>query len=129
MHSLVKRDREIKKLRFEKRLKYQVIGDKFGITQERVRQICDNRPINKEDLLLKVANQYVKKFKGKINAKELLEDISLFSKPDRTKATVIKRDALIAYLYDELDFSFLEIARLLNRDHTTIVHSYRKDNE
>jgi len=90
-----------------------------------VRQIC-NGPDVKEDLLLKVAETYVKKFKNKkeIGAKEILADIIQFSNQDRKQSTVIKRNALITYLYDELDLSFLMIAKLLERDHTSIIHSY-----
>ena len=66
-----------------------------------------------------------KLMRQKIGAKELLEDIDLLSNEDRTKATVIKRKALIAYLFDELNFSFLSIGKLLNRDHTSIMHAYK----
>jgi len=112
-------------LRFDKRWPYKAIADKYSISIERVRQIC-NGPDVKEDLLLKVAEAYSKKFKNKkeVGAKEILEDIIQFSNQDRKKSTVIKRNALIVYLYDELHLSFMVIGKLLERDHTSIMHSY-----
>lgn len=126
--TIEKRNKQIKELRYTKQWRYKAIGEKFGISVERVRQICDEREANKEDLLLKVADAYAKKFQGeKIGAKEILEDIALLSNQDRSKPTVIKRNALITYLHEELGFSFLAIGRLLNRDHSTIMHAYYRN--
>lgn len=130
-----KRDKKIKKLRKEDKCKwtYKKLGEKFLLSEERIRQIIVNDEkvqfVNREDIIKQLKEKYKKRFHDKLSQKHLLEDIENSSKMSRKKEDVIKRDALIRYLYEELEIPFFKIAVLLHRDHTTIIHSYNKNDE
>ena len=119
------RNKEIKKFR-KKGWSYTKIGRRYNISAERVRQILhgtSSKPERKV-ILVQLKKEYKKRFNSEMTQKHLLEDIESLSKPSRKEEEVIKRKALIRYLYDELNLSFLKIGVLLHRDHTTIIHSY-----
>ena len=44
----------------------------------------------------------------------------------RTEDAVIARAMIIKHMRDEYGWSFATIGRILNRDHTTCIHGYRK---
>ena len=123
-----KRNKNIKKYR-DKGWSYREIGAKYSISKERVRQILNNEnSITSRRLKIKQLRKDCKqRFKNNVSQKTILEDIKDLSKPNRDQESVIKRDALIIYLYDELQISFPKIGALLNRNHTTIMHSYKKN--
>ena len=127
-----KRNKQIKELR-KKGLTYKKIGQRFNITTERIRQIIffNNKKVknNLKKILQEVEEKYQKKFNDKLSQKEFIEDIILFSKKSNKQKDVIGRQILIRYLYDELKISFVKIGILLQRNHSTIIHLYYKNNK
>ena len=127
-----KRNKQIKELR-KKGLTYKKIGQRFNITTERIRQIIffNNKKVknNLKKILQEVEEKYQKKFNDKLSQKEVIEDIILFSKKSNKQKDVIGRQILIRYLYDELKISFVKIGILLQRNHSTIIHLYYKNNK
>ena len=127
-----KRNKQIKELR-KKGLTYKKIGQRFNITTERIRQIIffNNKKVknNLKKILQEVEEKYQKKFNDKLSQKEFIEDIILFSKKSNKQKDVIGRQILTRYLYDELKISFVKIGILLQRNHSTIIHLYYKNNK
>lgn len=101
---------------------YQEIGKKFGISGERVRQVIQGEE-RKESKLKYVQEQYIKNL-DKILKANLFDEIERLSGRDRSADIVMQRRALVRKLKDEYGFSFREIAFVLKRDHTTIIHLY-----
>lgn len=123
-----KRNNKIKQL-YKKGLKYKEIGEKFNITSERVRQIIfynNKTDKEREKILKQLKKEYKNRFNDELSQKNLLEDIEILSKPNRKKEVVMKRNALITYLHEELEISFLSIGILLHKHHTTIIYSYEQ---
>ena len=116
-----KRNNQIKKYYFQSNWSLTKIGKKYKLTPERVRQICNN--LDTKTLLKEVAINY--KYRFKDSPKKLLEDIVKLSKQDRTKEVVAKRNYMIAYLKNELELNLNKIATLLNRDYSSVLHSYK----
>ena len=119
------RNLKIKKHYFQSNWSLTKIGKKYKLTPERVRQICNN--LDTKTLLKEVELKYGLKFKD--SPKQLLEDVVMLSKQNRTKEVVAKRNYMIAYLKDELGLNLNKIAILLNRDYSSIYHSYQNSNE
>jgi len=120
------RNKKIKQLRFEKKKTYREIGQIYKISTERVRQICHQKR-DKNELLKEIEFKYKKRFNDKTTFYDLKTDILELSKPNREKEKVVKRKILIDFLHDELNLPLYVIGDLLNRDHTTIRHSYYKE--
>lgn len=115
----------IKHLRLDLGWTYRKIAGRYKITPERVRQIC-NKQDTKIDIVADITKVYQKKFKS-ANLEDLMEDINILRKPDRRKEAVTKRRLLIQYLYDEIEMPFYRIAKLLDRDHSSILNLYYDD--
>ena len=122
---LKQRDNKIKALK-AKKIPYKEIAKEFSLTVERVRQIC-NYSDTFASALRQVEARYQKKFNNHMTSNDILKDIKELSSQKRDKLSVRKRDYLIKFLYNELHLPFTRIGVLLNRDHTSIMHSYYKD--
>lgn len=73
-------------------------------------------------LILKDRGDFITKFASYFNLEK--KDIE---SPSRKKEIVSARNLIVYFLRDYGDMSFMDIGRLLgNRDHTTIIHSYKK---
>lgn len=128
------RNRKIFKLR-DKGYTLLDIAEKVDITPERVRQIieeksyrvCKIHRIRSKDVCRYcfVKKNYIKRIK-EITSATLMDEIARLSKQDRRKEVVAQRQALVRILRDKYKFNFLEIADLLERDQTSIVHLYHK---
>lgn len=118
-----RRNNHIRKLRFENKLTFNAIASRYGITVERVRQICQE-PFDRNEEIKKAVDKYKKKFNNHVSFNDLVYDIEELSKQNRRKDVVARRKILIEYLHDELELPFYRIGHLLNRDHTTITHLY-----
>lgn len=122
----------------EKGMKLREIGKRFGITQERVRQIlcsgiktsiCKKHPkihFIEKCRLCKVEEDR-KKFKVLLkesSKQSILDEIRRLQGRGRTKNSVLRRCLLVRLLRDKYKLSFLFIGRLLNRHYSTIIHYY-----
>jgi hypothetical protein len=123
----------VKKLRGRK-WTLKRIGDRYGVTSERIRQILNKKKskycekhkvqfVTKCKHCFQEAN-YKKVVKGTIKKHNLEKEIARLSKKDRRGEIVVQRKLLIKKLHDELHMSFNEISRLLKRHHTTIAWLY-----
>lgn len=124
MKNLKLRDKNILKLRNEQNWSYNTIGTKYGISGERVKQICLSTKDNKKVVLDEIKEVYSKKL-AKLGMKDVFGDIKELSKQDRRAETVAKRAILVKFLHDKLGIPFYKIGSLMNRDHTSIIHLYR----
>ena len=118
--TLESRNNQIKKYRREgKTLDW--IGRRFNISKERVRQVLkDIKPVSARVSL----NSY-KDFLYKASSRELLDESVRLSVRNRTKGIVFQRQLFVKFMHDKLDFSFLQLAQMLKRDHTTIMYLYK----
>lgn len=132
---MLSRNEKIIKLRKQGKI-YRKIGNKFGITTERARQICN--PVKKTPVF------YCKKHNKKYRIEcpfckldkyyndilnengNLAKEIKMLKVPDRRDDKVWKRRILIRKLHDEFRFPLRRIARLLKQDNSTILYSYKK---
>lgn len=119
------RDQKIKEIREQKTLTLESIGNKYGITGERVRQILNDTDLKRKQRYSKIQYDYITHIKSIIDD-HLLEEIERLSKPDRSKELVVQRSALIKTLHDKYDFSFRQLGILFERDHSTIINLYRQ---
>ena len=124
MKNLRLRDKNILKLRNEQNWSYNTIGKKYGISGERVKQICFATEDNKKVVISEIREKYTKKL-STLGMKDVFEDIKELAKHDRRAETVAKRAILVKFLHDKLGIPFYKIGSLLNRDHTSIIHLYR----
>lgn len=133
--NLNQRNKKIFKLH-EKGLTLTAIAIQIGISLERVRQIIEQQTHNyclEHNIFSKhlckycnVKENYVKKIES-ITKSNLMDEIKRLSKPDRRKETVAQRQAIIRILKDKYNFNFLQIADLVERDHTSVVYLYHKN--
>jgi len=126
-----KRNKEIIKLHNEGKT-YDWIAEKFNITKARVGQIytkkdipmqfCDkhNKKYRKECPFCKID----KEFSVILENKDLIQEIEELKIQCRDEDVVRRRQILITKLIDEYFFSFSRVGQLLERDHSTIMHSY-----
>lgn len=105
-----------------KTMTLQEIGDKEGISAERVRQVIEGS--NTEELREQLIKDYSLAILD-MDQMHLEEEITRLSKPDREKETVEQRRILINYLIDIKELSVSDVASLLNRDYSTIVNMLR----
>lgn len=54
----------------------------------------------------------------------ILKEVARLSTHNRSKQVVAERRVLVTMLYDKYDLSFPQIAKLLSRDHTSIMNLY-----
>lgn len=123
--TIKERNDEIRKRRSNKE-SCGSIAKHFGITSERVRQICLNTE-DKTELRRNLLTTYTKDILDEHDYVKLLNEIADLCRPDRTKEVVIQRQIVIRYLHDNLNMSFFKIGLLLNRHHASITHLYRND--
>ena len=131
------RNEEIKKLRKQGQT-YNKIGNKFKITSERVRQICHpevvkkvpvffcekhNKKYTKECPLCKIDKCYDEILSNNGNLKK---EINIIRNLGRKDYEVQKKRILIRKLYDEFNFPFVRIAKLIGQDRTTVSYNYQK---
>lgn len=62
----------------------------------------------------------------KIIAKETSVSVSEISSPIRTKQLIIARHIFCGILKDDYNFTYTHIAKLISRDHTTIIHAVKQ---
>lgn len=98
------------------------IGEQYGISGERVRQIIKGE--GRVDYVLMVEKEYAEKV-GDILKKNFKREIRRLSTPDRRQEIVAQRRAVVRELYDNYGYSFPAIGRLLNRDHSSIINLYK----
>jgi hypothetical protein len=58
----------------------------------------------------------------------LMADVKQLSTPNRKVAVVAMRKSLIKRLHDGYGLSFVQIGKLLGRDHSSVLHLYYKKN-
>lgn len=99
----------------------QEIGDKEGISAERVRQIIEGS--NTDEVREQLINDYAEAL-VKMTEEELLEECERLSKPDREKETVDQRKLLVNFLKMEKSYSTNKISELIKRDYSTILNMF-----
>jgi len=128
------RNEKIKELR--KSMTLQTIGQKFGISRERVRQICHPVQLclkHKREFRLfcavcreerrKIKTRTFKEYeiqlsKNLINKEKEIRRLKVYS---RKQHLVLERAILVKNLRDS-NLSFPQIGKLLHRDHTSIMN-------
>jgi len=123
---------EILKLRKTKTLKQ--IGVLYGVTGERIRQIIeDKKPEGYckthkchffKDCRYCGIHESYSKLVDKIIKDDLMEEIDRLVVHDRRKEIIIQKRLLVRKLRDKYNFTFTQIAKLLERDRTTMRHLY-----
>ena len=117
-----------------KGLTLKKIGDKYGITQERVRQIteykffvCPRHKINCIEQCLRcvVEDGYGKDLKKMKMADLVMEGIR-FSKLGRQKQTMIQKELYVKILKNKFSLNFNQIAKMLKRDRKTVFNLYNR---
>lgn len=88
-----------------------------------MRQICGEK-LNEKNTKERLEEQYAKKFISNKDYQFVLKETTRLSAPGRRKQDVLERRILIKQLRDKHKLSFSQIGILLNRDHTSIIHSY-----
>jgi hypothetical protein len=119
------------------------IGKIYQISRERVRQLLLPPPkklfCKKHNHTYVTCCHYCKRMSNhrknysiklrQLKKRVLLNEIIRLSKRDRAYQSSEQRGQLIQLLYDKYDFSFLEIGRLLNRHHTSVINLYYKNHK
>lgn len=116
---------------------FQEIGNRFGITAERVRQILIEKSFCKKHqkeyikICIKCLREnqeqkYQKNIK-KIIKDNLMVEIKRLKQNNRDKELIIQKTILIKKLRNEYKLSFSKIALLLERDRTSIKNLYDKE--
>lgn len=97
----------------------QEIGEKEGISAERVRQIIEGSDVEEK------REQLIKDYSNAIldmDEAHIQEEIARLAKPDREKETVEQRRILINHLINIKEMSVSDVASLLERDYSTIIN-------
>lgn len=130
-------------MRLEDGMTLQQIGNHFGFTRERARQLISSalQKINKNEEKLDVKDETDIEYISDLNSKQLDLEIQKviqntstaynISVDDilgdrRQKETVLPRHIIMYKLRKELELSFPRIGKIFNRDHTTIIHAFNK---
>lgn len=130
------RNDKIKKLRKEGKT-YKEISFLFNLTPERVRQIvADNCTRRCKIHNVCISNGYCLSCKRESDfkialeqsGKDIYEQIKRLSIKNRSRSFVIQRSILIKKLKDQ-GMSFVQIGKLLKRDHSSIMYLYYKNYE
>lgn len=99
------------------------IAEEYGITPERVRQVTIG--VKKVDWDKTIQRGYAQKAK-KFDEKKLLSEAKRLSPQNRKRQNVLKRQVIIKLLRDKYHYSFLKLAKVCKRDHTSIISLYYK---
>jgi len=111
-------------------------GEKFKITSERVRQILlekSRRRCRVHNRLYYNKCSYCLALKYKQHIQNLSEPFLLYevnkekANKKRDYLSTYRRTCLVEVLHDKWDKSFAEIAKLLDKDYTTITYLYQKN--
>lgn len=130
-------------MRLEDGMTLKEIGDHFGFTRERARQLISSalRKINKTDEKLQVEDETNVEFVSDLNSKQLEFEIQKIIENTsnaygisiedvlgdrRQKETVLPRHIIMYKLRKELELSFPKIGKIFGKDHTTIIHAFNK---
>jgi hypothetical protein len=127
MTSLYSRDVEIRTLRKENpvKWKYSVLGKMYGLTSERVRQICnEDSPHATAEKRADFLVTYRKYLEG-LSTLLIQDEIHRLSKSNRLRKNVMEKGILIVFLKEQ-GLSYLKIGSLLDKHHTSIMHLYRE---
>lgn len=125
-----RRDDDIRKLRESnpKKWRYSRLAELCGLSEERIRQICSGEDLKqktaKEGERRKIKSHYGSYLRY-LTDEQLKAEIERLSKQNRVRESVMQRGILIVYL-KEKGFNLYRISKLLKRDHTSILHLYRK---
>jgi hypothetical protein len=123
------RNIEIRALRKEnpKKWRYHVLGKTYGITAERVRQICNEELLSELETAEKRADFLVtyRKYLEGLSALLIQDEIHRLSKSNRLRKNVMEKGILIVFLKEQ-GLSYLKIGSLLDKHHTSIMHLYRE---
>ena len=98
------------------------IGDKYGLTGERVRQIINNEPNKIKNEYLEVISSYEKILKSIKTLDNAESEIRRLSRQDRRKKIVIQRRLLVQFLHKQFGLSKLKLAKMFSRDHTSVIN-------
>lgn len=126
-------------MRLEDGMTLQEIGNHFGFTRERARQLINSafKKINKTDEEIETVTEYT----ADLSSKQLDSDIEKIIKNTssaygipvddvlgdrRQKNTVLPRHLIMYKLRKELNLSLPRIGKIFGKDHTTIIHAYNK---
>lgn len=127
----IQRNKKIKELR-KKGLTLQEIGEKHGITNERVRQIIEGKKNNfckkHQNQFLSICEfcQHQKNYLTLLEGGFLFDELKRLSKQGRQKTKVLEQSWLIGFLRKKFKMSYVQIAKLLKRDHSAIINLYKK---
>lgn len=130
-------------MRLEDGMTLKEIGDHFGFTRERARQLISSalRKINKTDEKLEVNDETGVEYVSDLSSKQLEAEIQKIIENTssaygisiedvlgdrRQKDTVLPRHIIMYKLRKELELSFPKIGRIFGKDHTTIMHAFDK---
>lgn len=130
-------------MRLEDGMKLQEIGNHFGFTRERARQLINNalRKINKVDEELITEDKTGVESTLDLSSKQLEFEVQKIIENTsnaygisiedilgdrRQKDTVLPRHIIMYKLRKELELSFPRIGKIFNKDHTTIIHAFNK---
>lgn len=127
----ITRNRKIKELRAQG-LTLEQIGQKHGISNERVRQIVKGKQSlyckKHKNHYLSVCEfcQHQKNYLNLLESGFLFDELKRLSKQGRQKTKVLEQSWLIGFLRKKFKMSYLQIAKLLKRDHAAIINLHKK---
>lgn len=101
------------------------IARHFHISHERVRQIISGKALEKLSQFNLMKENYLI-FAKRLTETSLKIEIRKYKSHDRSKVYVYKRSVCIWLLKEKYGLSFLEIGKVVNRDHTSIINLYSK---
>lgn len=118
------------------------IGRMYSISPERVRQVLNFKPCQyyckkhkkryrRSCNFCTLQESFYKKYDNLLvlaltDNQALLDEINEMKKADRSPEQVLKRRLLVKKLRDEFKMSFLQMGKLFDRHHTTIMNLYYK---
>jgi hypothetical protein len=133
------RNKEIRKLRKANKKEWtlQKLGDKYDITNERVRQILGDQAYEyckkhkRKFLKSCIFCESQKRFEEKLDQistidNNLLKEVYRLSKTNRQKEAVIQKILIVKRLRDQFGLSFPMIAIMLDKHHASIMNLYNK---
>jgi len=115
------------------------IGNKFGVSSERIRQIIKYSKLKKKSCrkhhvgfydhcsVCEIIESYSNYLEIIKNNDDLIQiECDRLSNTDRSKDLVIMRSLFIKFLFDVKKLNFSKVGRLLKRHHTSIRNLYLK---
>lgn len=128
-----KRNKEIHRLKIKEGKSLRQLADKYGITRERVRQIVDKiekppKKCHKHDNKYTNECRYclIEEQYKMISRLDIKTEIEYVKQHGREKDTILRKQLLIGRLIDKEKLSIRKVGYLLDNDHTTILHHYKK---